>query len=460
MTGMRIKSIRLTNFRKFRSLDLSFQDGLCVLVGDNGAGKSTLLEAIAISLSRFFPFCPFNPRLAAKPLSVSCVTQWGKERRGKIIPVQADYCSVSCTVVSDGDSAEYTLTAALRKDTSGVFVPALSSEETRSNAAPAMALNIGAESGRPIPAIALYGPHRGAQQGDRKRFTRKKIDCTNPFSAYFRALEPSLDFTSFLEWFSEEEAAEFRMQRRDKNYVSAELQAVREAVERVFAGRVRYRNPRFEANPKRFVLSEIGEDGVETERAFDQLSDGYRSMIALVVDFARRLALAHAAVDMRQGVSPLDGPGILLVDEIDVHLHPGWQYHVLADLRRCFPNVQMIITTHSAELITGVDARDVYILQDTENGPEIHTPEYQTAGWGTPQVNAGVMSVSNTPALPINRVDEELRAHVQAGDTESPRFTELSAEYVRHFGKEHPLVRLMDSRIQIAMRRKEHCEGK
>ena len=103
--------------------------------------------------------------------------------------------------------------------------------------------------------------------------------------------------------------------------------------------------------------------------------------------------------------------------------------------------------------------RDVYILQDTENGPEIHT-QIPDGRMGHAQVNAGVMSVSNTPALPINRVDEELRAHVQAGDTESPRFTELYAEYVRHFGKEHPLVRLMDSRIQIAMRRKEHCAGK
>ena len=89
------------------------------------------------------------------------------------------------------------------------------------------------------------------------------------------------------------------------------------------------------------------------------LSDGEKCLLALVGDLARRLSLLNTDKD-----NPLHGEGVVLIDEIDLHLHPKWQRSVVASLERTFPNCQFIITTHSPQVVGELAPKAVLLLRD------------------------------------------------------------------------------------------------
>lgn len=95
----------------------------------------------------------------------------------------------------------------------------------------------------------------------------------------------------------------------------------------------------------------------------DQLSDGEKNLIAMVGDIARRLAIGNP-----QGNKPLEGEGIILIDEIDLHLHPRWQRLVIPKLLEVFPNCQFFISTHSPQVISHVKPDSIFLLEQTEEG--------------------------------------------------------------------------------------------
>jgi predicted ATP-binding protein involved in virulence len=101
------------------------------------------------------------------------------------------------------------------------------------------------------------------------------------------------------------------------------------------------------------------ETGEKRELLLSQLSAGYRNMLALVMDFARRLAQANPYME-----NPLAAEAILMIDELDLHLHPTWQQKIIPDLKKVFPNTQIIATTHSPEVVTTVKQNQVKILED------------------------------------------------------------------------------------------------
>ena len=102
------------------------------------------------------------------------------------------------------------------------------------------------------------------------------------------------------------------------------------------------------------------------EQNVNQLSDGEKCTLALFGDLARRISIANPHMQ-----NPLEGKGIVLIDEIELHMHPSWQRKVLTTLKSVFPNIQFIITTHSPQILGGVD--DEYNIYKfySENGKEM-----------------------------------------------------------------------------------------
>ncbi len=450
-----ISRIKLVNFRGFELADMFLHPKLSVFLGDNGSGKTSLLQGISILLSGIFPFCDYKPQIKSIPYTSQNIRTWletigGKEKR--VYANLSGCVGILAEHEEDGNdvsrSKDTILSTAIKKE---LFENIdISLESTKKEIA--QRYNLYVQSGKGVPVFAHYGPHRGAQQGERKRFSRRKVDYTNPFSAYINALHPSLDFDSFLDWFNEEEANELRRHRRTPSFISRELEAVRKALTEVFSfGERRFENPRFETNPKRFVMTAISNDEAESELQFDQLSDGYRGMIALVADFARRLAIANQYTD----IDPLKGDGVLIIDEVDAHLHPKWQFRVLDDLRRTFPNVQLIVTTHSPEIVSTVDKESVFILAP-ENGilqRDIH-PEFQTAGNYPQDIARRVMGapngIENHPAYQAYR---ECLAWIQSGEVGSEAFDKSRNIMTKHYGVEHPLTQEVEARLQGLQRK-------
>ena len=108
-----------------------------------------------------------------------------------------------------------------------------------------------------------------------------------------------------------------------------------------------------------------GFEGVKEVR-IEQMSDGYRIMIAMIADIAARMAESNPSPECSGLDNPLNTPGIVFIDEIDLHLHPMWQRKVLKQLHNIFPNVQFIVTTHSPNVVMG--ALELVQVVKLENG--------------------------------------------------------------------------------------------
>ncbi|WP_309143275.1 AAA family ATPase [Nostoc sp. CHAB 5836] len=122
---------------------------------------------------------------------------------------------------------------------------------------------------------------------------------------------------------------------------------------------------RVRRSPLRMTVIKQGE-----ELIVNQLSDGEKCLLAMVGDLARRLAIANPSLP-----DPLQGSGVVLIDEIELHLHPKWQREIIPALTRTFPNCQFIVTTHSPQVISQVKPEGIYILEKTDEGVVARRPE-------------------------------------------------------------------------------------
>ncbi len=122
-----------------------------------------------------------------------------------------------------------------------------------------------------------------------------------------------------------------------------------------------------------------------------QLSDGERNLIVLVGDIAHRLFLGNPNAN-----NPLAGDGIILIDEIDLHLHPKWQRLVIPKLLEIFPNCQFFISTHSPQVISHVKPEKVFLLEQNENSLSYQKPT-ETYGMSLDRIVELVMDDESKP---------------------------------------------------------------
>ena len=141
------------------------------------------------------------------------------------------------------------------------------------------------------------------------------------------------------------------------NFEDKKLFAVRTAIYSFLPG---FSNLRMMRSRQKMVIEKNGET-----LSVNQLSDGEKCLLALIGDLARRLALANPKDD-----NPLNGLGIVIIDEIDLHLHPSMQRRVMENLSKTFPNIQFIITTHSPQVIGSADDFINFFLSKDLNDDE------------------------------------------------------------------------------------------
>ena len=131
----------------------------------------------------------------------------------------------------------------------------------------------------------------------------------------------------------------------------------------------------------------------------NQLSTGEKNLIALVGDIARRLILANPL-----STNPLNEEGIILIDEIDLHLHPNWQRMMVPQLRKTFPNCQFMITTHSPQVVSEVKSESLFILNQNENGLEFNIVD-ESYGMSTDRVVELIMGGESRPKDVLEKID-------------------------------------------------------
>lgn len=155
----------------------------------------------------------------------------------------------------------------------------------------------------------------------------------------------------------------------------------------------------FDLDTHRLVLDFESADGSLQKFAMDEMSDGYKNTLSMIGDIAYRMAVLNPML----GEKVLEEtPGVILIDEIDLHLHPQWQQTIISDLISIFPKIQFIVSSHAPAVINSVSREQIRIL---DNG-EIYIPAAQTYGRDANSILREVMKVSERPI----RITELLKA--------------------------------------------------
>lgn len=164
-------------------------------------------------------------------------------------------------------------------------------------------------------------------------------------------------YSELFEWIREAEDTENERVRYEEASEDPQLRAVRHAIERLMPGytnlRVRRRGAMGDSRP-RLTVQKDGETIL-----FDALSEGERTLVAMIADLARRLAIAYPEAD-----DPLAQPGLLVIDEFEQHLHPQWQRELPLRLREVFSGAQMVLTTHSPIVVSELLPRHLRAIKD------------------------------------------------------------------------------------------------
>jgi predicted ATP-binding protein involved in virulence len=366
---MKLNHITIENFRAIEKLELPLDPQLTVLYGKNAEGKTTLLDAIAVGLGAVLKRLP---NVTGKDFSLNDLRQQLTRPNTPVennLPqmTQAPYVRVTLES-TDGviwdrtkkrDQTEQTKKETPPEKKLGnlyAFLDQIISQVQNGNRE------------TKLPVIAYYSNDRIVSAKLQQQLHTNPHKDFNRFGALEGALEIIPNFRSVFEWFTAQENEELReiKKRQDWNYQLPVLAAVRQSIRQILPG---CSNPRTESKPSQFLVDFEDEQGKKEILSLEQLSDGYRAMLALVMDLARRMAQANPHL----AEQAIESQAIVLIDEVDLHLHPMWQQHILVDLMATFPNTQLIVTTHSPQVLTTVKPQHLIKLQ-RNNGKIIAKP--------------------------------------------------------------------------------------
>jgi len=442
---LRIKNLMVQNFRCFKHCELVLHPTLTVLVAENAQGKTALLDALRLSLQEFVT--TIGRAKQSRGFDRTDIHLMLYERN-----VMATRLPTGFRVQGEVGEEMITWSRVLGKDSFHARTSIKDTKDIRRVAQvladrPGVNDSVPSDSPSSLPVVAYYGTGR---LYDEHRLTEGKrmLAEASParVSAYLDCLSPSSSYKSFATWFglkwdqvSDPRYRVVGYDSRPENHIAAVRNAVRTVLEPTGWTSINW-EPARRDDGGRVVKAGyiILEHPIKGRLPLTHLSDGVRNMVALVADIAHRCVRLNPFFGEEAATRT---PGIVLIDEVEMHLHPRWQQLVIGLLQVAFPNIQFVVSTHSPHVLSTVDKTSIRLIQLNEQGygstPE---PLSQTRGDESGNVLARAMHVDPVPDIEPVRLLSEYRALVQNGFDRGERAQVLWRELVTLYGEGHHLL--------------------
>ena len=464
---MKVKNMSLKNYRGLEHFEISFDKRVTVIIGANGSGKSSVVAAIRLLLWSY-------------------VRAFGKEvRRGVTPTIRKDDvfrndgnlqfpCSVEGEIWfaeggmfeeewddededEDLEEAEDEFSIDWRMNVIGCQLKGenkrvkwegrwVTEYHALSKGLDVLSETLDRHFGRePVtsdfPVIACYGTNRLWKKKVGYRPAQKDLHRAAGYDGAVNLTTNFLGFDSFVvHAFSYIAAGVF-----DRQGVGALWLGVTNAVRLVTGWEIVLPT----SGDSEILYRQKSEPGLK----ISQLGDGVRCMIGLVGDLACRCALLNPHYGKAASEK---ATGVVLIDEVDLHLHPSWQQTITAQLQQAFPEIQFIVTTHSPQVLSTVHRNNIRVLGvDADGRVSARKPLVQFYGEPSGEVLQGVMLVDPQPPIPEKSALQRLTALVDQGLYDCVEASELMHQLESVLGEKHPqLQRLKRSVVRQRVLRK------
>ena len=383
---MKLKSIKIKNYRCFKDVEIDFDDHITLVVGKNGAGKTAILDAVAVSIGTFL-------------LGID----GGVGRSILKDDARYEFYDLDGTIDSQHQfPVKIESIGDCRNEENVKWVRSLNSENGKTTIKDAVELTSIAKKVQQqimkgyktliLPLISYYGTGRLYVQKKEKRNIKSLTEFRRQVG-YVDCMAAESNEKLMLNWFQTQTLKS--LQKQQKTGVLEPpilLKTVEKAICRCYERISGSKNASisFDLDTHRLMLEFETEEGDGQKFAMDEMSDGYKNTLSMIGDIAYRMAVLNPML----GEQVLEKtPGIVLIDEIDLHLHPQWQQTILSDLQAIFPNIQFIVSSHAPAVINSISREKIRIL---DNG-KIYMPPAQTYGRDANSILREVMKVSERP---------------------------------------------------------------
>ncbi len=332
---MLIKELHLKNFRGYKEITIPFDEGLNLIIGDNGSGKTAILEALTVAIGSLF--LGITNTASRNILTKDIHIQTFEHSQEFGFPVEIEAQGI---VNQQNITWKRQLTkmkgSTLSRNATSIKTIGIDYDKSIRNG-----LNIN------LPILAYYATGRLFEEA---KINTKKESFNSPviaskFRAYQQCLKAKMTFKRFLKWFRSKELSSIQKRKKDIAF-----ETVRKSI---IDNIPNCKDIFFELDPDKPTGLKVCLAN-NSILPFNYLSDGSRNFIALIADIAHKCVTLNPHLK-EQVLEQTEG--IVLIDELDLHLHPDWQKKIITSLKTTFPLVQFVCTTHSPFLIqeTGVN---------------------------------------------------------------------------------------------------------
>lgn len=460
--ALNIDRIEIKNFRCFAEAQIDFDPNLTVFIAHNGQGKSALLDAIRVALwpyvAGFDLGSTTNDTTGIQTDDVRRVQVRAHEmepRTPSVIVAKGHIATPNLMLQMFPDSrrelswSEIRTRSSIHRNAKTKNMK-LGAHKTLSQCAAVLQEQVFSNSSesQALPIVAYYGADRGGLPRPQSSM-KLQPEIYSKTSAYRNCLASSAKFSQFATWFQFTflDMRNSQLRNLEKNLplntglsddTTAHIEVVRQAVNQVLTKHTGWKDLSYSS-----VHGIVLNHEEQGELKVSQLSDGIRSILALAGDIAFRCHKLNPHYGKQAAQLTA---GIVMIDEIDLHLHPEWQQTILTDLQTAFPQIQFIVTTHSPQVLTTVPAHCIRQLESEYNETAgqrqtvARTVEQQTQGIPSSDVLAEVMGVNPVPDVEAARQLNRYHALIAQGLHENLEGQELRRKLDVHFGRQHPRI--------------------